>query len=429
MVKPLEISILDDYSTNCLIMTSKVNQDVKKLIISALRNKTFSSLNKARKDFMLSVLWHILSIKGKINFTQLGRFSPYCEQTHRIHFEQEFDFLQFNKFLCEQMIEHERILAFDPSYIPKAGKHTYGRGRFWSGSAKAAKSGLDICGFAVIDVVQNAAFHLKAWQTPGVDNPNADQFNLLTHYASLISENAKTFKDISDYMVADAYFSKKVIVDTVLATKLNFISRLRDDSVLMYKYYGEPTGKRGRPRKVEGRVNVDDPDTRYFDKQICNQDLTIYSAVVHSKAFKRDIKLAIAVFIKDGKEIARKLYFSTDLKQDGKQIVRYYRSRFQIEFLYRDAKQHTGLNDCQARSKNKLDFHFNASLTAVNLAKYDWLSNESTERTPFSMANYKTFFNNALMLERFICRFAINPNSAKNQKIVKELLEWGRIAA
>jgi hypothetical protein len=410
-------------------MTSKVNQDVKNLIISALRNKTFSSLNKARKDFMLSVLWHILSIKGKINFTQLGRFSPYCEQTHRIHFEQEFDFLQFNKFLCEQMIEHERILAFDPSYIPKAGKHTYGRGRFWSGSAKAAKSGLDICGFAVIDVVQNAAFHLKAWQTPGVDNPNADQFNLLTHYASLISENAKTFKDISDYMVADAYFSKKVIVDTVLATKLHFISRLRDDSVLMYKYYGEPTGKRGRPRKVEGRVNVDDPDTRYFDKQICNQDLTIYSAVVHSKAFKRDIKLAIAVFIKDGKEIARKLYFSTDLKQDGKQIVRYYRSRFQIEFLYRDAKQHTGLNDCQARSKNKLDFHFNASLTAVNLAKYDWLSNESTERTPFSMANYKTFFNNALMLERFICRFAINPNSAKNQKIVKELLEWGRIAA
>ncbi len=65
------------------------------------------------------------------------------------------------------------------------------------------------------------------------------------------------------------------------------------------------------------------------------------------------------------------------------QIVRYYRSRFQIEFLYRDAKQHTGLNDCQARSKNKLDFHFNAALTAVNLAKYGWLSNKSTERIPF----------------------------------------------
>ena len=425
----MEISKLDDYSTNYLNMTSKVNQDVKQLIIRVLQNKPFSGLNKARKDFILSVLWHILSIKGKVNFTQLGRFSPYCEQTHRIHFEQEFDFLPFNKFLCEQIIDKERILAFDPSYIPKSGKQTYGRGRFWSGSAKAAKWGLDICGFAVIDVENNTAFHLKAWQTPGVDNPDADQFNLLSHYASIISDNAKTFKEISDYMVADAYFSKKSIVDTVLGAKMHFISRLRDDSVLMYKYYGEQTGKRGRPRKVEGRININEPNTNYFNKQICNQDLTIYSAVVHSKAFNRDIKLAIAVFFKDGKEIARKLYFSTDLTQEGKQIVRYYRSRFQIEFLYRDAKQHTGLNDCQARSKNKLDFHFNASLTAINLAKYDWLSNESTERTPFSMANYKTFFNNALMLERFICRFAINPNSAKNQKIVNELLEWGRIAA
>jgi hypothetical protein len=39
------------------------------------------------------------------------------------------------------------------------------------------------------------------------------------------------------------------------------------------------------------------------------------------------------------------------------------------------------------------------------------------------MANYKTFFLNSLMLDQFIRKFAINPNSAKNQKVVKELLE------
>ena len=110
--------------------------------------------------------------------------------THRIHFEQEFDFLPFNKLLCEQLVDKDRILAFDPSYIPISGKLTYGRGRFWSGSAKAAKWELDICRFAVVDVENNTAFHLNAWQTPGVDNPDADQFNLLSHYASIISENA-----------------------------------------------------------------------------------------------------------------------------------------------------------------------------------------------------------------------------------------------
>lgn len=410
-------------------MIPKVNQNVICLIISILQNNVFSSLNKARKDFIVSVLWHFLSIKGKINFMQLGRYSQYCEQTHRIQFEKGFDFLSFNMNLASRVISKDRILALDPCYIPKSGKETYGKGKFWSGCDKAAKWGLDICGFAVVDVENNTAFHLKAWQTPGIQERNGQEFNLLSHYADIVSQNSTAFRGISTYIVADAYFSKKPFVDTILEAELHFISRLRDDSVLMYNHYGKPTGKRGRPRKFAGRVNIKNPDTSYFEQEICNEELTIYTAAVYSKAFNREIKLAIAVFYKEGREVARKLYFSTDLNQQGRQIVRYYRSRFQIEFLYRDAKQHTGLTDCQARSEKKLDFHFNASLTAVNLAKFDWINDAKKENTTFSMVNYKTFFHNALMLERFIRRFAINPNTAKNQKIVNELLEFGKIAA
>ena len=152
-------------------------------------------------------------------------------------------------------------------------------------------------------------------------------------------------------------------------TTLQFISRLRDDSVLKYKYTGERTGNKGVPKKFDGKVDVKNIDLEYFCLDLHNEDVKIYSAIVYSKVFKRDIKLAITIFYKEGKEIARKLYFSTDLKQAGEQIVRYYQSRFQIEFLYRDAKQFTGLNSFQARSESKLDFHFNATLTAVNLAK------------------------------------------------------------
>ncbi len=66
-------------------------------------------------------------------------------------------------------------------------------------------------------------------------------------------------------------------------------------------------------------------------------------------------------------------------------ILEYYRTRFQIEFIYRDAKQFTGLNDCQARSEIKLHFHFNASLTAINLAKIThWISIPKQERKAFS---------------------------------------------
>jgi len=132
----------------------------------------------------------------------------------------------------------------------------------------------------------------------------------------------------------------------------------------------------------------------------CNtSELKVYNAIVYCKAFERNINLSIAVFYKNGKEVARKLYFSTDLKMDGIKIVSYYRSRFQIEFLYRDAKQHCGLEDCQARSKNKLNFHFNAALTAVNIAKVHWLDTRKSNAQAFSMTNFKTLCHNKLLLD------------------------------
>jgi hypothetical protein len=58
---------------------------------------------------------------------------------------------------------------------------------------------------------------------------------------------------------------------------------------------------------------------------------------------------------------------------DAKKIERYYRLRFQIEFLIRDAKQYSGLEHCQARDKNKLHFHFNLSLQDIKRMHYNRL--------------------------------------------------------
>src|SRR5215475_6576480 len=53
---------------------------------------------------------------------------------------------------------------------------------------------------------------------------------------------------------------------------------------------------------------------------------------------------------------------TTDLNATAADILRIYQARFQIEFLLRDGKQHAGLTECQARNKQALDCHFNASL-------------------------------------------------------------------
>ncbi len=56
-------------------MISKVKGNIKSHIYSVLKSTSFSGLNKSRKNFIVCALWHILSIKGKFNFLQFGRFS------------------------------------------------------------------------------------------------------------------------------------------------------------------------------------------------------------------------------------------------------------------------------------------------------------------------------------------------------------------
>jgi hypothetical protein len=139
--------------------------------------------------------------------------------------------------------------------------------------------------------------------------------------------------------------------------------------------------------------------------------------------------LPVKEYIKDNEIKTTKIYFSTNLKQETSQIVAYYRARFQMEFVFRDAKQFTGVNTCEARSKEKINFHTNIALTAVNLAKVDWLSNKQNFKKPFSIADYKTQFNNELLINRFIVMFGINPNLTKNKNIINKLMDFGKIVA
>ena len=406
-------------------MTNNSYPNIKSLINSVLTKSTaFQTLKECRQNFITSVFICFMSIKGKINFLQMQRYTEKCEQYFRIHFENRTNFQDINLSLIKEKVS-ECIVAFDPGFINKSGKKTYGLGCYRSGCAGRAKRGLEICGFAAVDTALNTAFHLNAIQTP-----MSKDFNLLHWYCQIIRENYLYFKELTNCLVADSFFAKSEVVETITALGMHFISRLRDDAVLFYLSREPKTGKRGAPRKYAGRVKPSEPDMNFFTLCHDTKDLKVYNATVCCKAFGRNINLSIAVFFNsDGKEVARKLYFSTGLKMDGFKIVSYYRSRFQIEFLYRDAKQHCGLEDCQARSKNKLHFHFNASLTTVNLARLHWLDTGKSDSDAFSMADFKTMCHNMMLIERFFSVFAINPNTPINQQKIKELYKYGCIAA
>ena len=69
-------------------------------------------------------------------------------------------------------------------------------------------------------------------------------------------------------------------------------------------------------------------------------------------------------------------------------------------FALEMASRHAGITNYQSTDFRKLDFHFNASLAAVNLAKAACKRLGIT----YSISSCKSFIHNAYMLERFILR-------------------------
>lgn len=404
-------------------MIIREQKPYKALITSMLGN--LPNINLWRREFLIETFILFLSIPGRINFLQLARYGKRKEQRYRQQFEKRFDFLSFNKELTLSQGSSRFAIAFDPSYISKSGKKTPGVGYFWSGVANKAKWGLEIGGIGAIDIDNHTAFHLEAVQTL-----NDDDQKLTDWYAGVISERKETLTSISKYLVADAYFSKKAFADQIISSDMHLVSRLRDDADLRYLSKEAPTGKRGRPRKYSGKIIISDIDKEYFSFITEDKESIVYAAEVYSKALKRNVILVHVTYPKDSGKRATKLYFSTDIEMDPNEVLQYYHCRFQIEFLYRDGKQHAGLNDCQARSENKLHFQFNASLTSINIAKaVHWLSIPKEKRGAFSMSDVKTMNHNILMLGRFIDVFGICPHSIKNQNYVKELILYGTMAA
>lgn len=228
--------------------------------------------------------------------------------------------------------------------------------------------------------------------------------------------------EVSKYIVADAFFSKETFASGLSELGFHLISRLRDDAHLQYLTTQKSTGKRGRPKEVDAKIDFKNLDLSRFEIIDINpKEGKLYIAIVKVKALKRKIRLVIWI---DNKS-KHKLYFSTDIELSGIDVIEYYRTRFQIEFNIRDAKQFTGLTNCQARDIHKLDFVFNASFAAINVAKVMIYKNQNT----MSISQLKTLMNSAYIIQRFFYASGVKPNKHLNIMQIKNLFDFVEITA
>lgn len=382
---------------------------------------------------------------GRANYTNLSRYSSLSERTYRRHFNRGIGLESLNQTLIQATCAAEsiQILAVDCTFNEKSGRATPGIDWFYNGKAQQVERGVEWSVVAVVDLQQNTAYALSAQQTEAgisaqVKAASAEGKvcrNRVDFYLGHLAYCQSYVPPQVTYVVADSFYSKRKWVDGVVKLGWHSIGKLRQDADLTYLYRGPRRPGPGRQKTYDGKVNPRDLNLNYFTVAETLEDGTeLWTAVVWSVSLARRIRLVCSVR-RSADTMHYALLFSSDVELTATDVVRFYRARFQIEFLFRDARQFTGMVDSQSRNSAALDAHVNASLTALNLAKAALRQEVALPDQPapevvsFSIASLKRRALNQHLFELFIDQFGLDPTSIKLNPSYQKLLEYGSLSA
>lgn len=385
--------------------------------------------DKWQRDFLIEFFKTLFSRQGRANFENLSRYSKYNELTFRRQFGKFFDWLSFNLGFID-FSEGTFIGVLDCSFISKSGKKTFGLDKFWSGVANIAKKGLEISVLGCINVDTVTTYVLDATQTPaGLSSPDSSSYSRIDFYMEQVLDCLFCMSRIT-YFVADGFYAKAKVFNAMLDNGKHLLTKLRPDANLRYlNTKPRQKGQRGATLKYDGKVAFDWLHLKDKDKwEFVGTDekyshLTLYSQKLYAIQFERVLKIVLLINHKNNKYV---LLASTDTELEARLIVKYYQLRFQIEFIFRDAKQFMGLNDCQARDEPKLDFHFNSALSAVNLARAIINQDEKYNK---SMNNLMRYHYNQKFADTIYLKLSKNTDFDLIKEIWIDAPLWGNLVA
>jgi hypothetical protein len=395
------------------------------------------AVRQPQRKFLAGLFATILALRGRLNFRNRSRYCEYSERTMARQFRAAFAWPDFPQRVITAALDprSDLISAQDASFLPKSGKPTFGLGHFFNGWANRAERGLEISPLAVGDVTRRGAFTLAVAQTP----PSADaatsgqeaEETRVEFYQQQLRDQRQRLPQRGNYHCGDGYFAKKKYIDEVVALNLHPITKLRGDANCLFLYPGPHPKRRGPKRKYDGQVHFHDLH-RFESLGLLEEapQVHLYTAIVWHVSLKRKLRVVVLVKRKAPHKPRYIVLASTDVALDGRKLVACSVARFQIELLFRDRQQFTGLSDCQARAAAALDFHFKAALATLNLARAaDVHASPAPSAQVFSMASWKHCHFNARLLDLFMESLALDPTWVKNQPCYDNLRTYGAIAA
>ena len=313
------------------------------------------------------------------------------------------------KFFLTHLLnpDHEFIAAGDATTVTKSGKLTHGMGRFFSGVLGQVVRGLEFFVLSVVDVTRRKSYPLAVKQTvrseaekaaikrrkkkrakkprkspkkprgrrPGSRNRDKNELNLsaeLMRINEMLSGLLKLLRKFLalSYLAMDGHFGHNQAVLMARANDLHLISKLRRDAALFEKYEGQQSG-RGPNRKYGTRLRYDLLPTRYLKHSEQEDEIitNYYEGVFLHKEFGCELKVVVIVKINlKTRKLGHAILFSSDVELGWEKLVDYYSLRFQIEFNFRDAKQHFGLEDFMTTTETGVENAANLAFLMVNVS-------------------------------------------------------------
>ena len=301
------------------------------------------------------------------------------------------------------------LLAGDECVVTKSGKATYGLGRFFSSLYDKPVPGVAFFALSLISRQQRRSYptmieqrvHAEAAkavppaQAPtkakkgakpakkgqpgrpkGSKTRDKAQVSLtpeLQHIQAMIQKQLKLIGDTIavTHLVLDGHFGTHPALQMVLGCGLHLISKLRHDAALYFPYVG-PYAGRG-PRRQYGdkldyaRIPVQHLTQTTVENQV---ETRIYQAWMLHHEFAQALNVVILVKTNlKTRARAHVVLFSSDLDLSYQRLIDDYSLRFQIEFNFRDAKQHWGLEDFMNVQPTAVSNAANLALFMVNLSQ------------------------------------------------------------
>lgn len=380
---------------------------------------------KWQRRFITVLLTTVFALRGRLTFTNMARFSPLHEHTFRRHFAKFFDWIRFNLSVLSlaPFETGDLIGAFDCTFIPKNGKKTYGLDRFFSSTTSKVERGLEVSVLALIETQSQERFTLDATQTPpdlAQDN-QAGTYSRIDFYMEQFCDCASVLPQVK-YFVADGHYAKEKVFKAITEAGRELVTRLRSDANLRYLYRGPRKTGPGAPKQYDGKVHFEDLSRFNYGGTLEDKPhIALYTEHLNSPHFKRDLRVVVLV---DTRSRSYVVLASTDTEQSAREVVRFYRLRFQIELIFRDAKQFAGLCHCQGRSEQKLDFHFNMSFAAVNVARLEML----LYHEGLSLVSYVRQAYNRWLVSQLLSQLGLKRRFGLNHPQVERVIRMGSIA-